>query len=196
MFAATGVIGITATGCWTNRDWVLLGNAPRYSNTNSVRNLLADAFALSDTLCFRYFSANSVGNLASFGFTNPLGLADRYLFRFGLTDVASATAINGPLLLLANPFRAAVVDDFLLLFANPFCTAVVNRFRTRLANGSANSVRALHGVLFTAVLGATDLLGFACWNPYFSAYGSTWGLATYSVARARSPFSTTGAGVK
>jgi hypothetical protein len=196
LLAATGVIGITATWSWTNRDRVLLSNASRYSNADRVGDFLADSFALSNTLGFRDFTANSVGHLAGFGFANPLGFANRYLFRFGFANVSCATAINGPLLLLANPFCTAVVDDFLLLLANPFRAAVVDRFSARLAYRTANGVRALDGVLFTAVLGATNLLGFAGWDPYFPANGSTWCLATYLVARAGVPCSTTGARVK
>ncbi len=184
---------IAATRCGADLHRNLFGHTTWDANTDLVGNLDTNPLTTLDTFGFRYLATNRVGDFAGSGFAHPFGSANRDLLRLGFAYVTSATAVDRSLLLLAHPACAAVIDHFLFLLADPFSAAVIDGFRARFTNRTAYRVGALDTVLFTAVLGTADFLGFTRWHPNLAADGAARRFATNLVARPRDPSSATGA---
>ena len=95
-----------------------------------------------------------------------------------LTNPTSRAVVNGTSYRLANHSCNAVVNNFGLWLANVSSRGARNLLRYWLANNSLDAVRNFFANSFASVLGYRALLGFACWNPNFAAYGAIWRLAT------------------
>lgn len=191
---------------YLSRDTACFANALHLGNltVNRVRNLTAASFA--------NHSSRANGNLASFGFADPVCFANRNLLAASFANHSSDAVVFNSLLLLAYPASGAVVDGACLWLANESSNAVVDYLRlwlayvasygarnllgNWLAYGAANSVRNLLANRFAAVLGYRALLRVALRNPNATANRAIRTLAANLLARARAVAAATGARIR